>query len=92
MQTVALLASAIDLARQVGYQVREDALDGAGGGHCLIRGKKWLLLDASQPHREQIRDVIDALRAEPSLPAGIPAALAREIHGSTLLVQPRAAA
>ncbi|MEM9351747.1 MAG: hypothetical protein AAGA92_01925 [Planctomycetota bacterium] len=92
MQMVALLASAVALARQVGYQVREDALDGAGGGHCLIRGKKWLLLDASQPHREQLRDVIDALRAEPALPPGVPAALIREIQGTTQLVQPRAAA
>jgi hypothetical protein len=42
-------------------------LEGAGGGHCLIRGKKWLLLDMTQTYREQLNDVLDALRAEPNL-------------------------
>ena len=67
MHTAQLLSQAIDAARRLGYQVREDALDGAGGGHCLIRGKKCLLLDLTQTHREQLNDVLDALRSEPNL-------------------------
>ncbi len=69
MHTAQLLSQALDAARRVGYQVREEALDGAGGGHCLIRGKKCLLLDLTQPQREQLNDVFDALRAEPNLAA-----------------------
>jgi len=67
MHTAQLLSQAIDTARRAGYQVREESLDGAGGGHCLIRGKKCLLLDLTQSHREQLDDVLDALRTEPNL-------------------------
>ena len=58
MHTAQLLSQALDAARRLGYEIREDSLEGAGGGHCLIRGKKWLL---------QLSDVLDALRVEPDL-------------------------
>ena len=48
-------------------EVREEVLDGAGGGHCVVRGKKCLLLDITQSHHEQLSDVMDALRSEPQL-------------------------
>ena len=67
MHTAQLLSQAIDAARRLGYEVREDSLEGAGGGHCLIRGKKWLLLDMTQTYRDQLSDVLDALRVEPEL-------------------------
>ena len=67
MHTAQLLSQAIDAARRLGYEVREDSLEGAGGGHCLIRGKKWLLLDMTQTYREQLSDVLDALRVESEL-------------------------
>ena len=67
MHTAKLLALALDSARNAGYVVREEILDGAGGGHCTIRGQKCLLLDMTQSHREQLSDVVDALRAEPQL-------------------------
>ncbi len=69
MHTAQLLSQAIDAARRLGYEVREDSLEGAGGGHCLIRGKKWLLLDMTQTYRDQLSDVLDALRVEPELGA-----------------------
>jgi hypothetical protein len=67
MNTAQLLSQAIEAARRLGYEIREDALEGAGGGHCLIRGKKWLLLDMTQTYRDQLSDVLDALRVEPDL-------------------------
>ena len=67
MNTVQLLSEAITAARGAGYQIREEALEGAGGGHCLIRGQKWLLLDLTQTHEEQLNDVVDALRSESDL-------------------------
>lgn len=67
MHAAKLLSLALDAVRQVGYEVREEVLDGAGGGHCVIHGKKCLLLDMTQSHREQLSDVLDALRAEPQL-------------------------
>ena len=64
MHAIGLLAEATDLARQLDYTVREEYLDGAGGGHCSFGGKKWLLLDVTQSSEEQLNDVADALRAE----------------------------
>ena len=64
MNAARMLAMAIEAARTAGYEVREEVLEGAGGGHCTIRGNKCLLLDITQSHREQLNDVLDALRAE----------------------------
>jgi len=67
MHTTQLLSEALNLSRRIGYQIREEVLEGAGGGHCLIRGQKWLLLDLTQTRQEQLNDVLDALRSEPKL-------------------------
>ena len=64
MHTAKLLAEALDVARQLQYSVREEYLDGAGGGHCFFSGRKWLLLDITQSPQEQLNDVADALRTE----------------------------
>ena len=67
MHTAQLLSIAINTARTNGFQIREEALDGAGGGHCLIQGQKCLLLDLTQSQDDQLEDVIDALRSESNL-------------------------
>lgn len=64
MHTVELLNEAVDTARRLGYEVRQDWLGGNGGGHCLVRGRKWLLLDVAQTAHEQLEVVADALRGE----------------------------
>ena len=64
MHSAALLAEALELARRLGYHVREEDLEGAGGGHCSFAGKKWLLLDVTQSPREQLADALDAVRGE----------------------------
>jgi hypothetical protein len=64
MHTVELLNEAVDTARRLGYEVRQDWLGGNGGGHCLVRGRKWLLLDVAQTVDEQLDVVTDALRGE----------------------------
>jgi hypothetical protein len=64
MHTVELLNEAVDTARRLGYEVRQDWLGGNGGGHCLVRGRKWLLLDVAQTVDEQLDVVTDALRME----------------------------
>ena len=67
MHAAKLLAEAVELARQMEYTIREEHLDGAGGGHCTFGGRKWLLLDVTQSPDEQLSDVTDALRAENGL-------------------------
>ncbi len=66
MHTTELLQEALETARQCGYEVRQDWLGGDGGGHCLVRGRKWLLLDMAQSTDEQLNIVAEALRGEPS--------------------------
>ena len=67
MHVAALLAEALELVRQLDYQIREENLEGGGGGHCSFSGKKFLLLDITQSPREQLTDALDALRCEPAV-------------------------
>jgi hypothetical protein len=64
MHTVELLQEALEAARRLGYEVRQDWLGGDGGGHCIVRGRKWLLLDLAQAPEEQLEVLADALRGE----------------------------
>ncbi len=64
MHTVELLQEALEAARGLGYDVRQDWLGGDGGGHCLVRGRRMLLLDVAQTPDEQLEVVADALRGE----------------------------
>jgi hypothetical protein len=64
MHTVELLNEAVETARRLGYEVRQDWLGGNGGGHCLVRGRKWILLDVAQTVDEQLDVMADALRGE----------------------------
>ena len=67
MHTAQMLSMALDAARETGFHIREEPLEGAGGGHCLIASQKWLLLDMTQSQQEQLDDVLDALRSQPQL-------------------------
>ena len=64
MHTVTLLDEAVQAARRLEYEVRQDWLGGDGGGHCIVRGRKWLLLDVAQTADEQLDVVAEALRGE----------------------------
>jgi hypothetical protein len=64
MHTVELLQEALEAARGLGYDVRQDWLGGDGGGHCLLRGRRMLLLDVAQSPDEQLDVVADALRGD----------------------------
>jgi hypothetical protein len=65
MHTIELLAEALDLAARLGWQVRQDWLDGNGGGLCELRGRKIFFLDLALSPGEQLDQVLDALRREP---------------------------
>ncbi|MCC7474319.1 MAG: hypothetical protein IT425_02895 [Pirellulales bacterium] len=83
MPTVTILKEALDVARRLGYEVRQDWLDGNGGGHCLVRGRKWLLLDVAQSADEQLDIVAGALREEQGLERTIHSPeLAKRLHVS----------
>jgi hypothetical protein len=65
MHTVELLAHALELARQLGYTIRQDWLDGNGGGGCELRGRKILFLDLATSPADQLEMVLRVLRSEP---------------------------
>ena len=67
MHTVELLEEAIAVAKQAGYQVREEWLGGTGGGGCELRGRKCIFLDLAVGPLDQLDLVLETLRREPSV-------------------------
>ncbi len=65
MHTVELLELAIDLARRLGYQVRQEWLGGNGGGGCELKGQKVLFVDLALAPEDQLDLVLDTIRPEP---------------------------
>ena len=66
MHTVTLLEQATALARQAGYTIRQEWL-GGNGGACQIKGRKFLFLDVNAGPREQLEQVLEALRLDPEV-------------------------
>ena len=67
MHTVEMLEQALELARRLGYQIRQEWLGGCGGGSCEIRGQKWLFIDLALNTFEQLEQVAQALREDQAL-------------------------
>lgn len=65
MHTVEMLEQALDLARQLGYTVRQESFVGAGGGCCEVKGRKFLFLDLDLYPRERLEQALTAIRREP---------------------------
>lgn len=61
MHTVELLEEALQFAQSLGFTIRQDWLSGSGGP-CEIKGKRWLFVDLSLTHREQLDQVVAAIR------------------------------
>ena len=64
MDTAELLEEALSLAARLGYRVRQEWLDGQGGGPCVVRGEQWLFVDLAQSLGEQLASVAGALRED----------------------------
>ena len=76
MHTIELLEQAFDVARELGYEIRQEWLGGDTGGACHFGGKKWIFVDLSLNTLEQLDQVTDALRGDPALyQVELPAAL-----------------
>lgn len=69
--TIGLLAEAVQLARDLGYVVREEPLGDAPGGGCTIGGRQHVLLNVAQPPAERLDRLVRVL-AEDSRVAGEP--------------------
>jgi len=81
IHTIELLEQALAAAEQLGYTVREDELAGRAGGACVLKGKKWLLLDPTALPRERLEQVIQSLRVDPAIDQNVlPATLRRAMQ------------
>lgn len=69
MRTLELLDYLINLARRLEFEVREEWLEGAGTGTCLIRGKKVLFVDQSLTPSERLAQVAKSLCTQSGLEA-----------------------
>lgn len=69
MHSLELLEQALDAARSLGYDIRQEYLGGVGGGACEFGGKKWIFVDLALPVGEQLDEVIQALCEDPAMPS-----------------------
>ena len=68
MHTAETLEHALVLAKELGYEIRHDWLGGNGGGGCILRGRKLLLIDLALGTADQLEQVVGALRHDPEAP------------------------
>ena len=61
------LNTLIELARDIGFEIRKENLSGAGGRSLCVDGTKCLQLDTSVEVEQQIATVTQALEADPQL-------------------------
>ncbi len=66
MHTVDLLEQSLQVARRLGYDVRQEWV-GTGGGLCEFRGRRRLFVDLAQSVLEQLGQVREVLRDDPRL-------------------------
>jgi len=67
LSTVEQLDTLIELARDMGYEVRHEMLGGVGGGRCEVGGRKVLFIDLSLGSVDQLELVSKALADDPQL-------------------------
>ena len=67
LSTVEQLDTLIELAKDMGYEVRHEMLGGVGGGRCEVAGKKVLFIDLSLGTMDQLDLVGNALAADPQI-------------------------
>ena len=67
MEDQALLEQLLDLALELGIEVRREFFDGEGGGFCRIRDKWVLVMDESASLTENLNMVCQALAGREEL-------------------------
>ena len=67
--TLGLLAEALQLAADLGYRVREEALGDLPGGPCTVGGVKQVLLNLEHPAAERLDRLLAALAGDPRIDA-----------------------
>jgi hypothetical protein len=63
--TLGLLEESLQLARDLGYRVREEALGDLPGGACSVGGVPHILLNLEQPSADRLDILLRSLAADP---------------------------
>ena len=66
-QTLGLLHESLQLARELGYEVREEPLGDLAGGRCDVGGKPVVLLNLEHSVAERLDRLLAALAPDPRL-------------------------
>jgi len=66
-ETLGLFEEALQLARDLGYVVREEPLGELPGGSCMVGGSRQVLLNLEQPVADRLDRLLRAIRADPRL-------------------------
>lgn len=64
MDTLGLYQEALQLARDLGYEVREEPLGDLPGGRCTVKGATHVLLNLERPVAERLDRLLRALAAD----------------------------
>jgi hypothetical protein len=68
-ETLGLLEEALQLARDLGYVVREEPLGELPGGSCIVGGSRQVLLNLEQPVADRLDRLLRALHDDPRIAA-----------------------
>ena len=67
MDTLGLYHEAVQLARDLGYEVREEPLGDLPGGPCMVDGTARVLLNLERPVAERLDRLLRALAVDARL-------------------------
>lgn len=67
--TLGLLAEARQLAKDLGYRVREEPLGDLPGGPCTVGGVRHVLLNLEHTAAERLDRLLAAIAADPGIAA-----------------------
>jgi hypothetical protein len=65
--TLGLLEEAMQLARDLGFRVREEPLGDLPGGACSVGGKRQILLNAAHPSSQRLDTLLEILAVDPGV-------------------------
>jgi hypothetical protein len=65
--TLGLLEESLQLARDIGYLVREEPLGDLPGGACVVGGRRTILLNLAAPAAERLAVLVAALAGDPAV-------------------------
>ncbi len=69
VDTLGLYQESLQLARDLGYDVREEPLGDLPGGRCIVNGTIRVLVNLERPVAERLDRLLHALVADPRLTA-----------------------